>query len=75
MVATPGATPVTNPKELTLAEGEALNHVPPLLPLLVNTMDEPTHTVVGPPIVPALALEFTDTANEDDDAPQIPVTV
>ena len=38
-------------------------------------LDEPTHTVVGPLIVPAFAPEFTVTLNEDEDAPQILVTV
>ena len=71
----PGATPVTSPLELTVAEGEALSHVPPVVPLVVNKMDEPAHTVVGPLIVPALEEEFTDTAKEAEDAPQILVTV
>ena len=55
MVAVPCDTPVTSPIELTVAEGEALSHVPPVVPLVVNKMDEPVHTVVGPLIVPAFA--------------------
>jgi hypothetical protein len=71
----PCDTPVTSPIALTVAEGEELSHVPPVVPLVVNKIDEPTHTVVGPLMVPAFEEEFTDTANEDEDAPQILVTV
>ena len=71
----PCDTPVTSPIALTVAEGEELSHVPPVVPLVVNKMDEPTHTVVGPLIVPALEEAFTDTAKEAEAAPQILVTV
>lgn len=75
MVAVPCDTPVTSPTGLTVADGEELSHVPPVVPLVVNNMDEPTHTVDGPLMVPALEEELTLTLNEDEDAPQRLVTV
>ena len=71
----PCDTPVTSPIGLTVADGEELSHVPPVLPLVVNNMDEPMHTVDGPLMVPALEEEFTVTPNDDEEAPQILVTV
>jgi hypothetical protein len=71
----PCVTPVTKPIELTVAAGEELSQVPPLAPLVLNKMDEPTQTAVGPLIVPALAEVFTDTLNDDVEAPQILLTV
>ena len=61
MVADPAATPVTTPvPELTVATAVLLLlQVPPLLPLLVNVVVEPTQTVVAPLIVPAFAAAFT----------------
>ena len=59
MVALPWPTPVTRPKELTEAAGEPLTHVPPVVPLLVNKMAEPTQTFVGPVITPAFPAGFT----------------
>ena len=46
-----------------------------MAPLVLNTMDDPTHTEVGPLMVPAFALLFTDTVNEEEDAPHALVTV
>jgi len=59
MVALPDATPVTNPKLFTVAAGEPLSQVPPLVPVVVNKMDDPTHTLVGPLMVPALPAGLT----------------
>ena len=48
IVATPAATPVTDPAEPTVAmAGVALLHVPPETPS-VSEVDEPTQTVTGP---------------------------
>lgn len=71
----PCDTPVTSPTELTVALGDELSQVPPLVPLVLNKMDEPTHTVPGPLIVPAVAEEFTSILKDDEDAPQLFVTV
>ena len=59
MVALPVDTPVTNPKLFTDAAGEPLIQVPPLLPEEVNNIDDPTQTLVGPDIVPALPEGLT----------------
>ena len=55
----PEDTPVTNPNELTVAVGEPLTHVPPLLPFVLNKIDEFTQTFVDPLMVPALPEGFT----------------
>ena len=63
------------PAGLIVILGDIVYHVPPLFPLEINKVDEPAHIVAGPLIVPAVALAFTDIANDDDAAPQISDTV
>ena len=59
------ATPVTTPvDEFTVAPaGLPLLQVPPILPLVLKLMVEPTHTVEGPLMVPALRTGLTVTVN------------
>ena len=68
----PATIAVTTPlAELTDAtKGLLLLHVPPTLPLLVNVVDKPAHTVVVPLIAPALASGFTVTKCVAADVPQ-----
>lgn len=49
--------------------------MPPVVPVVLNNMEEPVHKVVGPLMVPATAAGFTVTVKEAEDAPQILVTV
>ena len=72
MVVFPAESAVTTPlAALTVATaGLLLLHVPPTLPLLVNVVDKPAHTVVAPLIVPALARGFTVTKCVADEVPQ-----
>ena len=57
----PGATPVTLPvEEFTVATAVLpLDHVPPLLPLVLNTVDEPAQILFVPEITPELPPGFT----------------
>jgi len=76
MVALPAVTPVTRPvAAFTVALGEALNQLPPGVPVVVNKMEDPAHTVLAPEIVPALGVGFTVMLNEAEDAPHALVTV
>ena len=64
MVAVPGATPVTTPvPEFTVATAVLLLlQLPPLVPLLVNVVVDPTQTVAAPLTVPAFGSGFTVSA-------------
>ena len=77
MVADPAATPVTTPvAAFTVAtDGVRLLQLPPLMPLLVNVVVEPTHTVEAPLTVPALAAGFTVITLFELNVPQLLVTV
>ena len=61
MDAVPGAIPVTTPvvASTDAAAGLLLLQAPPLRPVLVNVVLEPTHNVTAPLTVPALASGFT----------------
>lgn len=61
MVELPALTPETTPvDEFTVATAVLLLlHTPPLVPLLVNVVDELAHTDGALLIVPALARAFT----------------
>ena len=46
-----------------------------MLPVVLNNMDEPVHTVAGPEMVPAEAPGFTVILKDDEEAPHALVTV
>ena len=74
MVATPGATPVTFPVEITVAIAvELLAHVPPVI-LLLKLMKEPTQTAEAPLMVPAAGSGLTVIFADADAVPQPVVT-
>lgn len=75
MVAVPADNPVTIPEGLMLMVDDVEYQVPPLLPFEINNVDEPTHKVDAPLIVPAVATGLTETLNEAEDAPQVLETV
>jgi hypothetical protein len=58
-----------------LIVGDVVNQVPPLFPLEVNKVDEPTQSEAGPVMVPAFTVGFTDTVNDAEDPPQTLDTV
>ena len=62
-MAVPEPTPVTTPVEaFTVATPVELEvHVPPILPLVVNVVDPPTHIACVPLSVPALDAVVTVT--------------
>ena len=68
-------TPVTTPPAaVTVATGfEALLHVPPGVPELVNVICAPEHTLSRPVIVPANANGFTVTGWLVVNVPQLNV--
>ena len=75
IVAVPALIPETFPEELTDAmEGELLLHEPPGISLL-KLIKLPTHTVVGPVIVPADGDGFTVIPADVLAVPQPVVTV
>lgn len=76
MVALPVATPVTTPvAEFTVAAaGLLLLQVPPV-PLVVNGVDKPAHTVDAPLTVPAFATALTVMVAEAEDVAQADVAV
>jgi hypothetical protein len=63
------------PAGLIVILGDMVYQVPPLLPLEVNSVEEPTHNVAGPLIAPATAFGLTETVNDEEAAPQILDTV
>lgn len=58
MASVPAVTPVTMPVGSTVAFVLLLLHMPPAMPS-VNEIDEATHTLDGPAIVPASGKGFT----------------
>ena len=77
MIELPAAMAVTTPVvELTVAAaGLLLLQVPPLLPVLVNVVDRPAHTVAAPFTEPAFATALTVTVAEVEEVAQAEVTV
>jgi hypothetical protein len=63
MVAVPAATPVTTPVEALTVAMPVLPevHVPPLVPFVVNVVEEPEHIACVPLRVPALDVALTVT--------------
>ena len=77
MVAFPAATPVTTPVDVfTVAAALLLLlQLPPSVPLLVNVVVEPAHTVEVPLTVPAFGRAFTLIFADSVAVPQPVVTV
>ena len=77
IVAEPAATPVTTPVDAFTVAADVLLllQVPPLLPLLVKAVVEPTQTDGVPPIVPAFGSGLTVIGYEALLVPQLVVTV
>ena len=74
MATLPADTPVTMPALFTVAMVVlALLHTPPL-PVVLRVPVAPTHTVEGPPMVPASGNGFTVTVAVAATVPQVPVT-
>ena len=72
MVEFPGAMPVTTPVPGTIVAtvDVPLLQVPPVLPLLLKLIVEPTHTDDAPVIVPAFGTGVTAIVDEAVDVPQ-----
>jgi hypothetical protein len=71
----PTATPLTTPAPLTVAAAVlVLIHVPPD-PVVVNDIELPAHTPLGPLIVPGTGSGFTVIGYVADDTPHELVTV
>ncbi len=73
----PAATPVTTPVvELTDATaGLLLLQVPLIVPLLVNAVVAPTHTVGEPLTIPGFGRGFIVMLADATELPHIPLTV
>jgi hypothetical protein len=74
MVSMPAFTPVTTPPDVMLVLAFVVDHVPPVL-LLVNVIPEPTQTLKGPEIVPALGCGLTVITLLAVSAPQTLFTI
>ena len=76
MIELPAATPVTVPvAEFTVAAAVLLLLQVPPVPLVVNGVDKPAHTVAAPLTVPAFATALTVMIAEAEEVAQADVAV
>ena len=76
IVTFPGATPETRPDASTVATPVLLlDHAPPLLPLELKFILDPTHMDDGPLMAPAFRTGFTVTEADAVAVPQDVVMV
>lgn len=77
IVALPAATPVTTPvTEFTVATKLLLLlQLPPGVPLLLNVAVEPAHMVAEPLTEPALAWGLMVILEDEEEPPQVLLTV
>jgi hypothetical protein len=76
-VAVPAPTPVTTPLDAFTVAARLLLllQLPPAVPLLVNVVTDPAHKAGNPLTKPAFGNALMVILDEDDELPQVPLTV